>query len=98
MTENLFTREFTIKRHFTDPIDLYLVKKNDNLRCYQVTDDEIHMTHLMKTAELSAVPDYCRIANKHKFKKSIDVRLAGDLALIDDDVCNICKLPPVLTD
>ena len=95
---DVFTREFSIKRHFTDPIDLYLVKKNDNLRCYQVTDDEMHMTHLMKTAELSAVPDYCRIANKHKFKKLIDVRLAGDLVLIDDDICNICKLPPVLID
>jgi hypothetical protein len=65
--------------------------------CYQVTDDEMHMTQLMKTAELSAVSDYCRIANKHKFKKSIDVRLAGDLALIDDDVCNICEFPSALT-
>ena len=95
---DVFTREFSIKRHFTDPIDLYLVKKDDNLMCWQVTDDELHMTQLMKTAELSAVPDYCRIANKHKFKKLIDVRLAGDLALIDDDICNICKLPPVLID
>ena len=95
---DVFTREFSIKRQFTDPIDLYLVKKNDNLMCWQVSAAEVHMTHLMKTDELSTVPDYCRIANKHKFKKSIDVRLAGDLALIDDDVCNICKLPSVLTD
>lgn len=94
---SLFTREFSIKRHFTDPIDLYLVKKNDNLMCWQVTDDEVHMTQLMKTAELNAVPDYCRIASKHKFKKLIDVRLAGDLALIDDDVCNICEFPLALT-
>lgn len=94
---SLFTREFSIKRHFTDPIDLYLVKKNDNLMCWQVGAAELHMTHLMKTAELSAVPDYCRIANKHKFKKLIDVRLAGDLALIDNDVCNICEFPSVLT-
>lgn len=94
---NLFTREFSIKRHFKDPIDLYLVKKNDNLMCWQVSTAEVHMTHLMKTAELSAVPDYCRIANKHKFAKSIDVRLAGDLALIDNDVCNICEFPSVLT-
>lgn len=95
---SLFTREFSIKRHFTDPIDLYLVKKNDNLMCWQVSTAELHMTHLMKSADLADVPDYCRIANKHKFKKSIDVRLAGDLALIDDDVCNICELPSVLTD
>ena len=94
---SLFTREFSIKRHFKDPIDLYLVKKNDNLMCWQVSAAEVHMTHLMKTAELSTVPDYCRIANKHKFAKSIDVRLAGDLALIDNDVCNICEFPSVLT-
>lgn len=95
---SLFTREFSIKRYFKDPIDLYLVKKHDNLMCWQVSAAELHMTHLMKSAELADVPDYCRMANKHEFKKLIDVRLAGDLALIDDDVCNICELPPVLTD
>lgn len=94
---DVFTREFSIKRHFTDPIDLYLVKKNDNLMCWQVSAAELHMTHLMKSAELTDVPDYCRIASKHKFKKQIDVRLAGDLALIDNDVCNICEFPSALT-
>lgn len=94
---SLFTREFSIKRYFKDPIDLYLVKKNDNLMCWQVSAAELHMTHLMKSAELTDVPDYCRMANKHKFNKSIDVRLAGDLALIDNDVCNICEFPSVLT-
>ena len=95
---SIFTREFSVKRHFKEPIDLYLIKKNDNLMCYQVSDSELHMVQLMKTADLTAVPDYCRLANKHKFdQSSIEVRLADDLALVDNDVCNLCEPPAVLS-
>lgn len=94
---SIFTREFSIKRHFTEPIDLYLIKRDDNLMCYQISNSELHMTQLMKAADLTAVPDYCRMANKHEFKQpSIEVRLADDLALVDNDVCNICEIPSVL--
>ena len=94
---SIFTREFSVKRHFKEPIDLYLIKRNDNLMCCQVSDSELHMVQLMKTADLAAVPDYCRLANKHTFKPSIDVKLADDLALVDDDVCKLCEPPAVLS-
>ena len=93
---SVFRKDLSVKRHFKEPVDLYLIKKDDSLLCYQISNSELHMAKLMKTAELTAIPDYCRIANKHTFRNTIDIQLANDLALVDDDVCNLCEPPAVL--
>lgn len=94
---SLFTREFSIKRIFTEPCDVYIVKEQDMITCYQVCTKELYMKKLFAAAEVTEFSDYCRIAKKHTFGKYIEISCAGDLVLVDGEVCNLCKLPTVIS-
>ena len=94
---DIYTRLFSIKRMFTEPADIYIAKQQDVLICYQVCSSELYMVKLGCFPELANFPDYCRIAKKHTFDKTIEIRCAGDLVLVDGDVCELCKFPAVIS-
>ena len=94
---DVFTRSFSIKRVFTEPCDVYIVKEHDMITCYQVCTKELYMKKLFVANDLTGFSDYCRIAKKHTFDEYIEISCAGDLVLVDGEVCNLCELPAVIS-
>lgn len=93
----MFKLDVKIPAVFSEPIDLYILKKDNLLTTYQVGSSDMKVILILENdATLRDVPDYIRIARKHQFQKEISLTFADDLVLVDNEICEICQLPSLL--
>lgn len=93
----VFRKKFKVDRSFSGPVDLYVIKDREYIVCYQVSDKDLKIQGLFHDISILDVPDYVRLSKKHNFSDTIEIDCVDDLVLVDDEICEICKFPELLS-